>query len=218
MDIEIVTIVVSPFQQNCRLVKDRRTGEALLIDPGDEADHILEVVKQHDAKVTKIINTHAHLDHAGAVEPLKQALGVPFALHGADFPILEALEQSGRMWGMPQVETPTVEEDLEGVESIPFAGGEIQVLHAPGHTPGGVIFLFGKEGIFGDTLFAGSVGRTDLGGNAEVYARTLQDVVLALDDDIVVHCGHGPSTTIGTERVQNPFLNGQVSIAGPGWM
>ena len=218
MDIEIVTIVVSPFQQNCRLVKDRRTGEAVIIDPGDEADHILEVVKQHDARVTKIINTHAHLDHAGAVEPLKQALGVPFALHGADFPILEALEESGRMWGMPGVETPTVDEDLTGVDSIPFAGGEVQILHAPGHTPGGVIFLFGKEGVFGDTLFRLSVGRTDLGGNAEVYARTLQDVVLGLDDDVVVHCGHGPSTTIGAERRENPFLNGQIAIDAPGYM
>lgn len=217
MDIEIVTIVVSPFQQNCRLVKDRATGEALIIDPGDEAERILHVVEEKDARVTRILNTHAHLDHAGAVAPLKRALGVPFALHGADLPILEALEQSGRMWGMPGVEVPTVEEDLEGVDAVPFAGGEIRVLHAPGHTPGGVIFLFGKEGIFGDTLFRLSVGRTDLGGNAQVYAKTLEDVVLALDDDVVVHCGHGPSTTIGAERRENPFLNGQIRIDAPGY-
>ncbi len=216
MDIEIVTVVVGPFQQNCRIVKDRSTGEALIIDPGDEADHILEVARQHDAEVVKILCTHAHLDHAGAVEPLKRVLGVPFALHGADFPILEALGESGRRWGIPGIETPAVEENLEGVDSLPFAGGEIQVLHAPGHTPGGVIFLFGKEGMFGDTLFRLSVGRTDLGGNAQVYARTLQDVVLALDDDVVVHCGHGPSTTIGVERRENPFLNGQIAIDAAG--
>lgn len=217
MDIEITTIVVSPFQQNCRLVKDRATGEAVIIDPGDEAERILGIVEEREARVTKIINTHAHLDHAGAVEPLKQALGVPFALHGADRPILESLEQSGRLWGMPGVQTPTLDEDLEGVDAIPFADGEIRVLHAPGHTPGGVIFLFGKEGVFGDTLFRLSVGRTDLGGDAQVYARTLRDVVLGLEDDVVVHCGHGPSTTIGAERRENPFLNGQVAIDASGY-
>lgn len=214
MDLEIITLVVSPFQQNCRLVKSKASGEAVIIDPGDEADRILQAVEESGARVTRILNTHAHLDHAGAVAPLKKALDVPFALHSGDVPILEALEQSGRMWGMGGVETPEVDEDLSKVETIAFGDGVIRVVHTPGHTPGGVTFLFGKHGFFGDTLFHLSVGRTDLGGDARVYARTLEDVVLALPDDVIVHTGHGPDTTIGVERSENPFLNGRIRIDG----
>jgi glyoxylase-like metal-dependent hydrolase (beta-lactamase superfamily II) len=214
MDIEIVTLVVSPFQQNCRIVKDRATGEAVVIDPGDEAPRILRAIEEHDARVVRIMNTHAHLDHAGGVAPLKRALGVPFALHAGDNHILEGLEMSAQMYGLSGIEVPEVDEDLEGVESVPFGSGEIRVLHTPGHTPGGVVFLFGNEGVFGDTLFRLSVGRTDLGGDARVYARTLEHVVLALPDDTIVHTGHGPSTTIGAERIENPFLNGQIRIDG----
>lgn len=215
MDIDVTTIVVSPFMQNCRLVMDRKTGEALVIDPGDEAERIQAICEEKGARVTRIINTHAHLDHAGGVADLKERLGVPFALHRADLPILQALPDSGRMFGLGPRDVPEVDLDLSTVSTIPFAGEEIRVLETPGHTPGGVTFLFDSVGFFGDTLFQGSIGRTDLGGDAKVYAKTLKEVVLALPDDTVVHTGHGPSTTIGIERKMNPFLNGQIAVDGP---
>ena len=206
MDLEIVTVVVSPFEQNCRVVVDRATRESVVIDPGDEAARILDAVRATRSTPRWILNTHAHIDHAGAVLPVKKALGVPFALHAADLPILSRLSERGLVWGMPGVEVPEVDLDLATVETVPFGSGAIRILGTPGHTPGGVTFLIGTHGFFGDTLFRLSVGRTDLGGDAEVYARTLRDVVLRLPDDVVVHTGHGPDTTIGAERRENPFL------------
>lgn len=212
MDLDITTLVVSIFQQNCRLVMDRKSREAVLIDPGDEDERILAAIEEKGARVTHILNTHGHIDHAGAVAPLQRALGVPFAMHGADVPFLGALPQRGAFWDMPDLEVPKLDLDLEGVASFPFAGEEIRILPTPGHTPGGLTFLFDDHGFFGDTLFRMSVGRTDLGGDAKVYARTLEDVVLALPDETIVHTGHGPDTSIGVERRENPFLNGQMRV------
>lgn len=217
MDLDITTLVVGMFQQNCRIVRERTTNEAVIIDPGDEDDRIVEELEEMGAEVTHILCTHAHIDHAGAVAPLRAALGVPFALHSADLPILEALSDRGAFWGMDDVEVPRVDLDLADVGSIPWGGGEIVVIPTPGHTPGGVTFLFDEHGLFGDTLFRLSVGRTDLGGDAKVYARTLSEVVLALPDHLIVHSGHGPDTTIGAERRENPFLNGQMRVDHPGF-
>lgn len=213
MDLEIETLVVSPFQQNCRVVRDRVTGEGVVIDPGDEAERIVDVVERSHMTVRYVLATHAHLDHIGAAQEVVQALGVPFVLHGADTPILDTLPEHARMFGVGDLEAPQVDIDLQGRETLDFAGGSIRVLATPGHTPGGVTFLFGRHGFFGDTLFMGSVGRTDLGGDARVYARTLEEVVLPLPDDTVVHCGHGPDTTIGRERTSNPFLTGQIRLS-----
>ncbi len=216
MDLEVSTIVVGPFQQNCRIVKDKESGDAVVIDPGDEADRILTAVRQAGANVRYILLTHAHLDHCGAAAPVREALGVPLAMHPDDRPILDALPEHGTMFGMHGLEVPTVDIDLAETTRLPFGDGEIEVVHTPGHTPGGVTFLFGRHGFFGDTLFQMSVGRTDLGGNAKTYAQTLRDKVLSMPDDTVVYTGHGPDTTIGQERVNNPFLNGQVRIDDPG--
>jgi glyoxylase-like metal-dependent hydrolase (beta-lactamase superfamily II) len=214
VDLDIQTLVVSPFQQNCRLVVDRASRDAVLFDPGDEADRILAAVEASGARVTHILNTHGHIDHAGAVAPVQEALDVPFGIHPADRHFIEALPERGAAWGMGPVAVPRMDLDLSETTTIPFGRGEIRVLATPGHTPGGVTFLIGEHGIFGDTLFKGSIGRTDLGGDAEVYARTLRDVVLALPDDVVVHAGHGPDSTIGEERRTNPFLTGQIPLAG----
>ncbi|MHC5011381.1 MAG: MBL fold metallo-hydrolase [Planctomycetota bacterium] len=120
------------------------------------------------------------------------------------------------MFGINGVEVPEVDVDLAEVTSIPFGDEEIRVVHTPGHTPGGVTFLFGAHGFFGDSLFRLSVGRTDLGGDAEAYAKTLRETILGLPDDTVVYTGHGPDTTIGVERRQNPFLNGQIPLGRGG--
>ena len=212
MDLEVTTVVVSPFQQNCRIIKDRASGEGVIVDPGDEAERILEAVKASGAKITTILATHAHLDHVGAVAPVKRALEVPFAMHSADLPLLRELPMHGTMFGMPGLEVPEIDIDLADVSEIPFGGDTIRIVHTPGHTPGGVTFFFGEQGFFGDSLFRMSVGRTDLGGDAAVYAATLRDVILKLPDETVVYCGHGPDTTIGAERRENPFLNGTASL------
>ncbi len=213
MDLDVTTIVVSPFQQNCRIVKDRASGDGVIVDPGAEAPRILAAVEQSGVRITHILGTHAHLDHVGAVAAVKDALGVPFALHSGDLPLLRQLPASGLQFGISGLRVPEVDIDLAETTVIPFGTEEIRVVHTPGHTPGGVTFFFGAQGFFGDTLFQGSVGRTDLGGDAAVYAKTLREVILALPDETVVYTGHGPDTTIGHERIYNPFLNGTMRLS-----
>lgn len=221
MDLDITTVVVSPFEQNCRVVVDRRSGDAVVVDPGDDPRRILAAVKASGGTVRYLLATHGHLDHVGAVVPVREALKVPFGLHGADRPILDLMPEHGRMFGMGALRVPDLDLDLADVDELPFGDGVIRVLKTPGHTPGGVTFLFhdGRDvGLFGDSLFHLSVGRTDLGGDARVYARTLRDVILALPDATVVHSGHGPSSSMDVERRLNPFLNGEVALDPPaGW-
>jgi glyoxylase-like metal-dependent hydrolase (beta-lactamase superfamily II) len=215
MRLAVTTIVVSPFEQNCRLVLEEESGEAVIVDPGDDAPRILKAVRASGARVKALLATHGHLDHVGAVAPVKDALGVPFALHGADMPIVRMMPEHGLVFGMRGLRVPTLDLDLAEVTEIPLGRGVIRVVATPGHTPGGVTFLFGetgRTGLFGDSLFRLSIGRTDLGGDPAVYARTIQDVILPMPDDTAVHCGHGPSTSIGVERVENPFLNGEIPL------
>ena len=213
MPLEITTVVVGAFQQNCRIVKDPVSGDGVIVDPGDEAAKILAAAEASGARITHLLATHAHLDHVGAVAEVKRALDVPFALHREDFPLLEQLPAHGAMFGIPGLEVPEVDIDLAGVDTIPLGDQDIRVVHTPGHTPGGVTFLYGQEGFFGDSLFRMSVGRTDLGGDAAVYAKTLREVILGMPDETIVYCGHGPDTTIGVERRENPFLNGTLSLS-----
>jgi glyoxylase-like metal-dependent hydrolase (beta-lactamase superfamily II) len=209
------TLVVSPFQQNCRLVMDDETGDAVIVDPGDEGARILRAVRESGAKVRMLLATHAHLDHVGAVADLKDALKAPFALHTGDLPLLEALPDHGEMFGMRGLRVPSVDVDLATTHDVPLGRGVVRVVKTPGHTPGGVTFLLGERGhtgLFGDSLFHLSVGRTDLGGDAAVYARTIRDVILRLPDDTEVHSGHGPSSTMAVERRHNPFLTGEFDL------
>jgi glyoxylase-like metal-dependent hydrolase (beta-lactamase superfamily II) len=212
MRLDVTTVVVSPFEQNCRVVKDLDSGDGVIVDPGDEPERILEAARASGARITHILATHAHLDHVGAAAEVRRVLGAPFCLHRGDWPLLKALPQHGAMFGMHGLEVPTVDLDLSGVKDLPLGKGKIRVLHTPGHTPGGCTFLFDGDGFFGDSLFRLSVGRTDLGGDAHVYAKTLREVILGLPDDTVVRSGHGPDSTIGVERRENPFLNGTYSL------
>jgi glyoxylase-like metal-dependent hydrolase (beta-lactamase superfamily II) len=216
MDLAVTTVVVSPFQQNCRVIVEKESGDAVIVDPGDEAPRILAAVRKSGGTPKYILATHAHLDHVGAVQPVKDALHVPFALHRGDFDLLRALPEQGRMFGMRGLKVPSVEIDLAETKELPFGKGVIRVVHTPGHTPGGVTFLFGDKGdkgLFGDSLFHLSVGRTDLGGDPEVYAKTIRDVILRMPDATEVHSGHGPSSTMGVERRENPFLNGSIDVS-----
>lgn len=220
MNLAITTLVVSPFEQNCRVVVDRASGDAVVVDPGDDPRGILAAVKASGGKVRYLLATHGHLDHVGAVVPVREALHAPFAIHRADRPMLDLMPDHARMFGMGPLRVPDIDLDLSEVDELPFGDGVIRVVKTPGHTPGGCTFLFqdgpgeGRVvGLFGDSLFHLSVGRTDLGGDARVYARTIRDVILALPDATVVHSGHGPSSTMSVERAMNPFLNGSIALA-----
>ncbi len=210
MTLKFETIVNGPFQENCFLVFDDETKKGVFIDPGDEAGRLIRTAKFHDIEIEGIFNTHAHIDHAGAVAVIQKQLGVPFALHPEDRFILDGLPAQARMFGLGEIEVPVPDVDLNDGNTVSLAGHETKVLHTPGHTPGGVCFLFEDVVIVGDTLFAGSIGRTDLpGGSMEQIIASINEKLLCLDDDLKVYCGHGPATTIGLERQQNPFLNGR---------
>lgn len=207
---------VPPFYKNGFVVGCEETREALVIDPGDEVDELLEVVARERLDVRYILLTHAHVDHVSGVARAKAALGVPIGLHRDDLFLYEAAADHGRMFGMRIAPLPPVDFHLDGPGPWQFGRYTVHVHHTPGHSPGGVCLEVGREGVtgrdlfVGDTLFAGSIGRTDLpGGDLATLLRSIRTVLFPLGDESAVHPGHGPSTTIAEERRSNPFLTGR---------
>ena len=203
---------VPPFHKNGFVVGCERTREAVVIDPGDEADQLLGAVRDHRLDVVHILLTHAHIDHITGVALTKEALDAPVHLHKDDLPLYERLVQQGLMFGLTVRQPPPVDVFYD-LSPLYFGDYEVRVHHTPGHCPGGVCLQVGKKGeagtdlFVGDTLFAGSIGRTDLpGGNHEVLMRSITGVLFPLGDAATVHPGHGPDTTIGRERRTNPFV------------
>jgi len=203
---------VAPFYKNGFVVGCERTREAVLIDPGDEVDELLGAVQEREVDVTAILLTHAHVDHITGVDRAKEALDVPVYLHRDDLFLYEAAVQQGALFGFKVRPQPPVDVYYDGTP-IYFGDYEVRVHHTPGHCPGGVCLQIGKKGVagehlfVGDTLFAGSIGRTDLpGGDYNVLMRSITGVLLPLGDAAIVHPGHGPDTTIGRERTTNPFV------------
>ncbi len=202
--------VVGPFAMNAWLVACDRTREAVLIDPGDEIPRVLALAQPEGFRVTRIVLTHGHLDHVTGAGEAAAATGAPVQIHEADQPILERLPMQTAVFGLPPAPPPP-EVAHHHVHGDRFTVGEHEatVLHVPGHTPGSCAIHFAGDGhlFSADTLFAGSVGRTDLpGGDARAIVRSIREVLFALGDDTAVHCGHGPDTTIGEERRSNPFV------------
>lgn len=211
MALKIETIVNGPFMENCFLAWDEDAMKGILVDPGSEAERLVRTAGFLNVEVEGIFNTHAHIDHAGAVAEIKKQLGVPFALHPEDEFLLAGLPDQARMFGLPPIAVPEVDRRLAEGDEIQVGGLTGTVIHTPGHTPGGVCFLFGDSVFVGDTLFAGSIGRTDLpGGSLPQIIASIKDKLLVLDDDVRAYSGHGPATTIGSERKYNPFLNGEL--------
>jgi len=213
MSLKVDTIVNGPFQENCFMVWDDQAMQGIFIDPGDEPSRIARSASFLNIEITGIYNTHGHLDHAGGVAALKQQLEIPFAIHPADAFLLENMPGQARMFGLPPMDVPTIDRELAAGDTIAVGAFEAKVLHTPGHTPGGVCFLFASEKMVfvGDTLFAGSIGRTDLpGGSFKQLMRSIRDQLMSLDDELDVLTGHGPPTTIGTERRYNPFVTGEI--------
>ena len=203
---------VPPFHKNGFVVGCERTREAVVIDPGDEADQLLGAVRDHRLAVVHILLTHAHIDHVTGVALVKEALDAPVYLHKDDLPLYERVVQQGLMFGLTVRQPPPVDVFYD-LSPLYFGDYEVRVHHTPGHCPGGVCLQVGKKGeagtdlFVGDTLFGGSIGRTDLpGGNHEVLMRSITGVLFPLGDAATVHPGHGPDTTIGRERRTNPFV------------
>jgi len=210
---------VPPFMKNGFTLGCEETREGVIIDPGDEVDELLEAARRHRLDIKAILLTHAHLDHVTGVARAKQALGVPVWLHRDDNFLYERVVQQGQMFGLAVDPQPPIDNFYDGEGPLRFGRYEVRVLHTPGHCPGGVCLAVRKDRkeaqdtreiptlIVGDTLFAGSIGRTDLpGGDMDTLLRSIRDVLFSFPDDCVVWSGHGEPTTIGKEKRTNPFL------------
>ena len=199
---------VGPLQCNCYIVGDPATKEAIVVDPGGDDEELARIIVQQELTVVAIIATHAHFDHIVAAEHLRHATGAPFYMHEADKPILDWFGPSGQMFlGIDLGAPPEVDRGAPEGELLVAGAARLEVLHTPGHSPGS-ISLVGEGVVFaGDTLFAGSIGRTDLpGGDTRSLLDAVQQKLFPLGDDVVVYPGHGPQTTLGEERVTNPFV------------
>ena len=203
---------VPPFYKNGFVIGCERTRKAVVIDPGDEAGELLSAVRDLGLEVVYILLTHAHIDHIAGVALVKDTLDVLVYLHEDDLPLYERAVEQGQMFGLTVRQPPPVDVCYD-LSSIFFGDYEVRIHPTPGHSPGGVCLQIGKKDeagwhlFVGDTLFAGSIGRTDLpGGNHDVLMRSITGVLFALDDAATVHPGHGPDTTIARERQINPFV------------
>jgi hydroxyacylglutathione hydrolase len=205
---------VGPFFKNGYVVGCERTRQAVFIDPGDEVEQLLAFIAAEALKVTHILLTHAHVDHVSGVAEAKRALGAPIYLHKDDLFLYQNAVRTGMMFGLTVEQPPPVDHYYEGSGPIVFGDYEVRIGHTPGHCPGGVCLALSKKGapgapdlFVGDTLFAGSIGRTDLpGGDYETLLRSITEVLFAFPDESVVYSGHGPETTIGQEKRSNPFV------------
>ena len=207
----IETFPVGPLQCNCTILGDPETGEAIVIDPGDEAMAVLKRLKAHGLRPKAILITHTHLDHVGGNHEVREKTGAKVMLHEKDLPLYDNLAMQAQMIGLDTPVRGKVDEHIHQGDVIFFGskGDSIEVLHTPGHTPGSCSFFLGSRNLLfsGDTLFSGSIGRTDLpGGDFDLLMKSIEEQLMTLPDETVVLSGHGPATTIGQERHTNPFL------------
>ena len=212
-----VRIPVGMLQCNCLIIGDPKSHEALVVDPGDEVGRILDMLGRYKLKVQAIISTHAHIDHVGGLAKLHQYTGAPVMMHSEDLPLYHGLEEQAAFLGMATPEMTDVDHLLKEGDTLPWGNFQASVIHTPGHTPGSVSLYLPQEcgkvklaqpQLFaGDTLFAGSIGRTDLwGGSMEQIMESLHEKLMKLPEETIVHPGHGTITTIGEEKQSNPFL------------
>ena len=200
---------VGPLQCNCSVIGDEQTREAMVIDPGDDVEQVLDLIRKHNLQVKQIVITHAHIDHVGGARKLRAATGAPVLLNQNDYALLQMLDVQAAWLGVAAPEKVEIDQGIGQGDTVKAGSLVGQVLHTPGHTEGSICLYFPAETmlIAGDTLFAGSIGRTDLpGGSFEKILHSLHDRVLALPDETLVVPGHGPLTRIGVERESNPFL------------
>lgn len=229
-------IPVGFLQCNCSILGDPATREAIVVDPGDEVGRILELLRKHNLNVRAIVSTHTHIDHVGGLAALHKATGAPVLIHEKDLDLYRHLEIQSQFLGIPTPAMAKIDEFVKEGDTLRWGAFAARILHTPGHTPGSISLVVepgpipesalrhpapkrkGREAsepspngvsrlLAGDTLFQGSIGRTDLwGGSYPEIIRSIQQKLLALPDELVVYPGHGPETTIGEERANNPFL------------
>jgi hydroxyacylglutathione hydrolase len=200
---------VGPLQCNCSVIGDESTREAMVIDPGDDIEDVLALIGKHNLQVKQIVITHAHIDHVGGAMKLRAATGAPILLNQSDYALLKMIDMQAVWVGMAPPGKVEIDHSLGQADRVRAGSLNADVIHTPGHTEGSICLYFPAEKklIAGDTLFAGSIGRTDLpGGSFQKIINSLHEKVLALPDDTIVVPGHGPLTTIGEERESNPFL------------
>jgi len=212
-----ITLPVGMLQCNCTIIGDPLTLEALVIDPGDEVSRITDLLTRHNLTVKAIVSTHAHIDHVGGLSKLHRLTGAPVLMHQEDLPLYQAMEMQAAFLGVPAPELTSIDNLLKEGDTLRWGAYQARIIHTPGHTPGsvclyvpqeaGAVTLVAPQLFAGDTLFAGSIGRTDLwGGSMPQIMNSLRGKLLQLPDSTVVYPGHGPATTIGAERHSNPFL------------
>ncbi|NNM71552.1 MBL fold metallo-hydrolase [Enterovirga aerilata] len=209
-DFAVQVVPVTPFQQNCSIAWSQATRRGVVIDPGGDLDVIRQAVDRAGVTLEAILLTHGHIDHAGAAAELRDEIGVEIVgPHEGDAPLLARLELQGRQYGLDGVRNVAPDRFLADGDTIEIAGVTFDVLHCPGHSPGSVVFFAPslRFAFMGDVLFRGSVGRTDLpGGSHETLLRSIREKILPLGDDVSFLPGHGPGSTVGEERLTNPFL------------
>ena len=194
---------------NCTILACEHTGECIIIDAGDEKDRLVKLITENGFKVKYLLHTHAHFDHIGASGPLKREGHGKILLHKGDHFLYEALEEQGRLFGVELPEKDKVDENIEHLDELEFGNHQLKIIHTPGHTPGSCSFLLEEKKILftGDTLFKGSIGRTDLpGGDFQQILESIRERILNLPEDLQVLPGHGPQTSLVAEVRTNPFL------------
>lgn len=203
---------VGLLQCNCSILGDETSREAIVVDPGDDIPRILSVLQKHNLTVKMIVITHAHIDHIAGAARLKALTGAPILYNEKDLPLVKMMDIQAGWLGIPTPHVPLPDDHLQDNKILSITGLSTQIMHTPGHTEGSVSLYLPQQNLLlaGDTLFAGSVGRTDLpGGNSKTLLNSIHSRILTLPDETRVVPGHGPSTTIGDERASNPFLQAQ---------
>jgi len=201
------TLTVGPLAVNCYIIGSKKDDSAIVIDAGGDHEEILNTLKKHNLTLQFLINTHAHFDHVGGVRPLQDLTGAKFLLHREDIPLLNYLNDQTDAFGLPPIPIPKVDRPLVDNEEMLIGDEVLRVIHTPGHSPGSVCFLINDAVFVGDTLFAGSIGRTDLyGGSYEKIISSIKTRLFTLEDHVIVYPGHGTFTTIGEEKQYNPFF------------
>ncbi|RMD93296.1 MAG: MBL fold metallo-hydrolase [Calditrichaeota bacterium] len=198
---------VGPFAMNCYILSCEDTGEGIIVDPGDEVDSILSTLEKLDVKLLQIVITHGHVDHVLQLKKFQDLTGLPTAMHPLDQSFLTHLPQTAQLFGLESAGVPSIDIELEEGQTICFGRCCLEVVHTPGHTPGSISLIGENTAVVGDVLFNGSIGRTDLPGAS--YPQLIESIkkkLMVLEDHVKVLPGHGEVTTIGFERLNNPFL------------
>lgn len=203
----IKTVVVGPLDVNCYILGCEDTKDAAIIDPGDNADEIIKVIHEEGLNPGFIINTHAHFDHVGGVKTIQERFKIDFFLHKEDLFLINNVSEQAAAFGLNPIPKPEVDKFVNNGDKISLGNKFINVIHTPGHSPGCVCYHIDNNVFVGDTMFAGSIGRTDLpGGSYKMLINSIKERLFPLGDGTIVYPGHGPSTTIENERKHNPFL------------